>query len=261
VRIEDWNGHSIRFVEKDGEWQAVAKDVCEALGYLPETQIKVSQKEFLYDGRFILSKEEKVYYECDFYGNSEDIIIPNVVMELTSYIQSLDNSGVRERFIHVTNSALYNRCMMGWFITKHPSDCSKLIGAISSITDYDKWFLKNQTKFKSNIAKKEDNSLCGVYLIQADNGLTKIGCTKNIINRFSVLKTSSPCDLKIIGFVNSTSQYDLEREIHNYFSDRRVKGEWFDLSEAELMALDERFGLGLSVSAAVYHKYAPPKTA
>jgi hypothetical protein len=29
----------------------------------------------------------------------------------------------------------------------------------------------------------------------------------------------------------------------------------------ELMALNERFGLGLSVSEAVYRKYAPPKTA
>jgi hypothetical protein len=29
----------------------------------------------------------------------------------------------------------------------------------------------------------------------------------------------------------------------------------------ELMALNERFGLGLSVSAAVYRKYAPPKPA
>jgi len=29
---ELWNGHPIRFVERDGEWWAVAKDVCDALG-------------------------------------------------------------------------------------------------------------------------------------------------------------------------------------------------------------------------------------
>jgi prophage antirepressor-like protein len=32
VKIEEWNGHPLRFVEKDGEWWAVAADVCKALG-------------------------------------------------------------------------------------------------------------------------------------------------------------------------------------------------------------------------------------
>ena len=32
MKVEVWAGHSIRFVERDGEWWAVLKDVCEALG-------------------------------------------------------------------------------------------------------------------------------------------------------------------------------------------------------------------------------------
>lgn len=32
MKIEDWNGHPIRFMERDGEWWAVLKDVCDALG-------------------------------------------------------------------------------------------------------------------------------------------------------------------------------------------------------------------------------------
>jgi prophage antirepressor-like protein len=32
-RIETWNGRPIRFVQNDGEWWAVAKDVADALGY------------------------------------------------------------------------------------------------------------------------------------------------------------------------------------------------------------------------------------
>lgn len=31
MKTEVWNGHSIRFVEKDGEWWAVLNDVCNAL--------------------------------------------------------------------------------------------------------------------------------------------------------------------------------------------------------------------------------------
>lgn len=32
IKIEKWCNHEIRFVEKDGEWWAVLKDVCDALG-------------------------------------------------------------------------------------------------------------------------------------------------------------------------------------------------------------------------------------
>ena len=31
MKVELWNGHAIRFVEKDSAWWAVAKDVCDAL--------------------------------------------------------------------------------------------------------------------------------------------------------------------------------------------------------------------------------------
>lgn len=33
MKIESWNGYEIRFVEKDGEWWAVAKDITDALGF------------------------------------------------------------------------------------------------------------------------------------------------------------------------------------------------------------------------------------
>lgn len=32
MKIENWNGYDIRFVDRDGEWWAVAKDVTDALG-------------------------------------------------------------------------------------------------------------------------------------------------------------------------------------------------------------------------------------
>lgn len=33
MKVENWNGHNIRFVWKDGDWWGVAKDVAEALDY------------------------------------------------------------------------------------------------------------------------------------------------------------------------------------------------------------------------------------
>lgn len=32
MKTEIWNGYTIRFVEKDGEWWAIAQDICNALG-------------------------------------------------------------------------------------------------------------------------------------------------------------------------------------------------------------------------------------
>lgn len=32
MKVENWNGYDIRFVEINGEWYAILKDVCDALG-------------------------------------------------------------------------------------------------------------------------------------------------------------------------------------------------------------------------------------
>ena len=36
MKTEVWNGHQIRFIEKDGEWWAVLKDICTPLGIEPK---------------------------------------------------------------------------------------------------------------------------------------------------------------------------------------------------------------------------------
>ena len=34
MRTESWCGHDIRFVEKNGEWWAILKDICDALNLI-----------------------------------------------------------------------------------------------------------------------------------------------------------------------------------------------------------------------------------
>lgn len=41
MRVENWCGYRIRFVEVDGEWWAILKDICDALGL---KSFKVSQR-------------------------------------------------------------------------------------------------------------------------------------------------------------------------------------------------------------------------
>ena len=45
IKIEQWNGYDIRFVEYNGEWWAVAKDVTDALGLSNPTMAMHSLKE------------------------------------------------------------------------------------------------------------------------------------------------------------------------------------------------------------------------
>lgn len=41
MKIENWCGHEIRFIEQDGEWWAILGDICDALGL---KTFKVSQR-------------------------------------------------------------------------------------------------------------------------------------------------------------------------------------------------------------------------
>lgn len=45
MKTEIWNGYEIRFVEKNGEWQAIAKDVANALGYAKTDNLTKRVKE------------------------------------------------------------------------------------------------------------------------------------------------------------------------------------------------------------------------
>ena len=44
MKRESWAGHPIRFIERSGEWWAVAQDVCEALGLKQVTRAMSSLK-------------------------------------------------------------------------------------------------------------------------------------------------------------------------------------------------------------------------
>ena len=81
-----------------------------------------------------------------------------------------------------------------------------------------------------------------VYLIGSDNGLVKIGITKNIRKRFRALEKSSPVEIKIIGIKSTPDKRTLESELHDMFQSKRVNGEWFLLDKADMMILRVKYG-------------------
>ncbi len=62
MKTEIWNGHKIRFVEKDGEWWAVAVDVCSALGLKQVTRAISGLKNGVTNSKVIdsLNREQSV---------------------------------------------------------------------------------------------------------------------------------------------------------------------------------------------------------
>ena len=50
MKIENWNGHRIRFIEIKGEWFAVLKDVCNALGLRSKKTVERLEDEALKRG-------------------------------------------------------------------------------------------------------------------------------------------------------------------------------------------------------------------
>jgi hypothetical protein len=76
----------------------------------------------------------------------------------------------------------------------------------------------------------------GVYLIRAENGLVKIGCSTGIERRLMYLQTGTPHELTLLGVIETDHPRELERQLHKRFADRRRRGEWFELSEDEIIS-------------------------
>ena len=71
MKIENWNGYDIRFVDHNGEWWAVLADICKPLGLLAK---KVNQRISGLDG-VVLSK----YPIPDRSGRTQDMLIVNEI--------------------------------------------------------------------------------------------------------------------------------------------------------------------------------------
>lgn len=71
-------------------------------------------------------------------------------------------------------------------------------------------------------------------------GLTpvKIGYSEenSPISRFTSFKTYAPYGSEILGFIESFEAKEIETILHNKFSSKRLKGEWFEISIEEIEA-------------------------
>lgn len=75
----------------------------------------------------------------------------------------------------------------------------------------------------------------GVYVIKNVN-YYKIGFASNLNDRLNTLQTSTPFTLRVVVFIpcsiNKAAQ--LESKLHQLFSDKNKRGEWFNLSHIDI---------------------------
>ena len=77
-----------------------------------------------------------------------------------------------------------------------------------------------------------------IYLIQlGETDHYKIGITRHMDKRLSQLRSKCPIPLKVLYFWWGHDYRSVENFLHKRFADKRVKGEWFQLTSADLLTI------------------------
>jgi transcriptional regulator with XRE-family HTH domain len=84
---------------------------------------------------------------------------------------------------------------------------------------------------------KRSKKIRCTYLMINEKGHVKIGRSYNPKIRESTLQSEQPY-IKLLAITHS----DIESELHNKYNHKRIRGEWFDLSESEVFSIIDDYG-------------------
>lgn len=73
-----------------------------------------------------------------------------------------------------------------------------------------------------------------VYLLRSASGYYKIGRSKNPYDRLTTFEVKLPFEVEYEHLIETTDMYQLEKELHRHFADKRVNGEWFELTPEDV---------------------------
>ena len=80
-----------------------------------------------------------------------------------------------------------------------------------------------------------------VYLLQC-GPFYKIGKAVDVNKRVKDLRTQPPFDIELLHVIHTLDMRKRERQLHQRFADKRVKGEWFKLDTADVAAIQAMEG-------------------
>lgn len=95
----------------------------------------------------------------------------------------------------------------------------------------------------SSFLRRKNNPSTFIYFIHSDNGLTKIGIAKDVKLRLTTLNIGSPVELSLLFYFESQNAKRAEANLHKRFSQKRVKGEWFNLSDKDISWIKENYDI------------------
>ena len=78
-----------------------------------------------------------------------------------------------------------------------------------------------------------------VYLLQSPTSAYKIGRTKNPDDRLKTFGVKLPFEVEYVCLIKTADMGALEAELHGYFADKRINGEWFNLTPDDVAQIKE----------------------
>ncbi len=89
--------------------------------------------------------------------------------------------------------------------------------------------IKNKYKIK-----REKNKPNKIYIFKA-NKYYKIGKCNNVKRRVKQLQTGCMFDIEILDYFEVTDATKTEKELHEKYKHKQIKGEWFKLTKKDVM--------------------------
>jgi uncharacterized protein YerC len=77
-----------------------------------------------------------------------------------------------------------------------------------------------------------------VYILKTGKNLYKIGKTRDLQRRLATYHTHLPILFRVVRQYPAANMDELEESLHIVFQHRRIKGEWFQLTDQELIICD-----------------------
>jgi hypothetical protein len=73
-----------------------------------------------------------------------------------------------------------------------------------------------------------------VYLLQSPTGYYKIGRTRDPSDRIKTFSVKLPFEVEYIIVISTFDMVKLETDLHHKYANKRIEGEWFELSSADV---------------------------
>lgn len=94
--------------------------------------------------------------------------------------------------------------------------------------ELDEWVRKGRKKE----AKRKPRP--GFIYLLCGAGYYKIGLSKNVDKRITKIAPKMPFEVELVHTIETDDMEKAERFLHEKFADKRTKGEWFELDEADM---------------------------